>query len=129
MTLKPDVETVLYFKAGTSDKEYRAGVVWDGLEYHAVFRWGRRNGTLQVASKACRSERAAKALVASKLIEKQAKGYRFRLAPAIDPSIKPVSARKPRPVSARQPTVRLRPEPTQPAPPPVVTTRRVKLKD
>ena len=119
-----------------SNKEYRAEIVWDGLEYHAVFRWGRRGSKLQSTSKACRTQEAARALVVEKLAEKRRKGYRssVQIQSNARREIELVQTRAAsQPISTAKTQTKTRAtrraKATQPQPPPIVTVRRIKLKD
>jgi bifunctional non-homologous end joining protein LigD len=67
----------LYFKDGSSDKEYRAQLVQDGDGYQVHFQYGKRNGTLTAGSKTTEPVPYAAAKKAyDKLVSsKTSKGY------------------------------------------------------
>lgn len=62
-----------------TDKEYRAEIIWDGLDFIVTFLWGRRGANLQRGNaKRYRTEARAREAVADQFREKQLKGYRER---------------------------------------------------
>ena len=68
----------LYFREGSSDKEYRAAIEPKGDGFVVNFAYGRRGGTLNVGTKTPIQVSASEAIkVFDKLIaSKVAKGYR-----------------------------------------------------
>ena len=68
----------LYFKSGTSDKEYHIQVVKEGEGYVVNFQYGRRGSTLRVGDKTALPTTLSNAMriFHEVLREKQRKGYR-----------------------------------------------------